>query len=59
MSPSHSNSKSLTESVLGFTINASVIVLFIIEKAEMLEFYMVRAIMAMFPQYAWDEHLLS
>ncbi len=28
-----------------------------IEKAEMLEFYMVRAIMAMFPQYAWDEHL--
>ena len=28
-----------------------------IEKSEMLEFYMVRAIMAMFPQYAWDEHL--
>ena len=28
-----------------------------IEEAEMLEFYMVRVIMAMFPQYAWDEHL--
>lgn len=28
-----------------------------IEKSEMLEFYMVRAVMAMFPQYAWDEHL--
>lgn len=28
-----------------------------IEKSEMLEFYMVRAIMVMFPQYAWGEHL--
>lgn len=28
-----------------------------IETAEILEFYMVRAVMLMFPQYAWDEHL--
>lgn len=28
-----------------------------IEKSEMLEFYLIRAMMAMFPQYAWDEHL--
>lgn len=28
-----------------------------IEESEMLEFYLVRVIMAMFPQYAWDELL--
>lgn len=28
-----------------------------IEKSEMLDFYMTRAIMAMFPQYAWEELL--
>lgn len=28
-----------------------------IEKSEMLDFYMVRAVMLMFPQYAWGEHL--